>query len=160
MNDCLSIALRKGKQDNITAGQLRERVADFARSDLGTHFLQQVRGSPAFFNKMLYDLLGIIRQLGPCTWFVTLSSADLKWPDTIRIIAQQQGKTLSDEDIAALSWEERCQYLRSNPITAARHFDNRVQLFMKQILLNKNVNPIGEVADYKYRIEFQVGTLC
>ncbi|XP_062600070.1 uncharacterized protein LOC134261665 [Saccostrea cucullata] len=104
---------------------------------------------------MLYDLLGMIRQLGPCTWFLTLSAADLKWSDTIKVLAQQQGKTLSDDEINDLSWEDRCDFLRSNPVTAARHFDNRVQLFLKYILLNKQLNPLGNIKDYKYRIEFQ-----
>ena len=71
--DSLSIALRKGKQTDVTAGDLKNRVESLIRNDLGIHFLQNIRGSPAFFNKLLYDLLGMIRQLGPCTWFVTLS---------------------------------------------------------------------------------------
>lgn len=51
--------------------------------------------------------------------------------------------------------KERCDFFRSNPVTAARHFDNRVQLFPKNILLNKQLNPLGNITDYKYRIEFQ-----
>lgn len=104
---------------------------------------------------MCYDLLGMIRQLGPCTLFLTLSAADLKWTDTMKVIAQQQGNVLSDEEIENLSWEQRCDLLRSNPVTAARHFDNRVQLYLKHILLNKQLNPLGNILDYKYRIEFQ-----
>ena len=155
VKDSLSIALRKGKGDDITAGQIKEKTAAFISSELGIHFLQKIRGSPAFFNKLLYDLLGMIRQLGPCTWFITLSSADLKWKDTLRIIGQQQGRELSDADIDKLSWEERCDLLRCNPVTAASHFNDRVQQFLKHILLNKSINPLGEITDYKYRIEFQ-----
>ena len=54
-----------------------------------------------------------------------------------------------------MTWEDRCSYLRSNPGTAARHFDNRVQLFFKHILMNQKLNPLGHITDYKYRIEFQ-----
>jgi hypothetical protein len=104
---------------------------------------------------MLYDLLGMIRQLGPCTWFLTLSAADLKWHDSIHVICEQQGKQLTGEGIDQLSWESRAELLRSNPVTAARHFDNCVQIFLKNILLNKQLNPLGEITDYKYRIEFQ-----
>ena len=155
IRSCLSVALRKGRQSEITAGQIKERIINFVRGDLGIHFLQKVRGSPAYFNKMFYDLLGMIRQLGPCTWFLTLSAADLKWSDTLKVIALQQGKSLSEQEIAELSWNERCDLLRSNPVTAARHFNNRVQLFLKYILLNKQLNPLGNIKDYKYRIEFQ-----
>lgn len=58
----------------------------------------------------------MIRHLGPCTWFITLSAADLKWTDTIQIIGKQQGNILSAEDIKSMTWEDRCAYLRSNPI--------------------------------------------
>ena len=84
--DLLSIALRKGRQGPFTAGDIKEKVANCICNELGIHFLQKVRGSPAFFNNILYDLLGTIHQLGPCTWFITLA-ADLKWTDTMRIIA-------------------------------------------------------------------------
>ena len=75
--DSISLSLRKGKQQNLTAGDLKSKVTDFARTDLGIHFMQKIRGSPAFYNKMFYYLLSMIRQLGPCTLFVTLSAADL-----------------------------------------------------------------------------------
>ena len=83
--DSLSVALRKGKNKDYTAGDLKQNLSEFIRTDLGVHFIQKVRGSPAYFNKLFYDLLGMIRNLGPCTWFVTLSAADLKWTDTLII---------------------------------------------------------------------------
>ena len=155
IRDSLSIALRKGKGENITAKDVKNQISGLVRNDLGYHFLQKVRGSPAFFNKLLYYLLGMIRQIGACTWFITLSPADLKWTDTLRIIAKQQGRILTDEDILKMSWEQRCSLLRSNPVTAATHFNDRVQLFMKHIIQNKNINPLGDIIDFRYRIEFQ-----
>ena len=154
--DCLSIAMRKGRDQDITAGDLREKMSGFIRNDLAIHFLQKVRGSPAYFNKLFYDLLGMIRQLGPATWFVTLSAADLKWYDTIQVIARQQGIDLTDDELDNMSWEQRCGFLRSNPVTAARHFDNRLQIFLRVILLNKKLLPLGNVIAYKMRIEFQL----
>lgn len=77
------------------------------RVDLGIYFL----GSPAYLNKVFYDLLGMIRQLSPCTWFLTFTAADLKWTDTKQVLAQQQGEDLSDEDIENPSREERCDVL-------------------------------------------------
>lgn len=103
IQDCLSLSLRKGKGGGVTAGDLEDNVSNFIRNDLGTHFMQKIRGSPAYFNKLFYDLLGMIRQFGPCTWFITLSAADLKWTDTISVIAKQQGKNLKTEEIEALT---------------------------------------------------------
>ena len=154
----LSIGLRKckGKVKNITAGQIKdaEEIRKLIRNDLSIHFLQKVRGSPAYYNKLLFDLLGMVRQLGNCTWFLTLSAADLKWTDTIQIIAAQNGQHLSDQEVDSLTWEQKCLWLRTNPVTAARHFDHRLQAFMKTLILGKS-HPIGQIQDYKYRIEFQ-----
>ena len=66
-----------------------------------------------------FMMLAMIRQLHP-TWFFTLSAADMKWPDMIQIIARQYGvSSYSDEDIAALSFDEKSNWLRRNPVTAA-----------------------------------------
>ncbi len=75
VNDSVSISLRKGKEQNITAGELKEKVTYLVRNDLGLHFLQRIRGSPAYFNKLFYDLLGMIRQLGPCGFGSTICPA-------------------------------------------------------------------------------------
>ena len=155
IQDSLSISLRKGKQMELTAGEIRDNLRDFIRQDLEIHFMQKIRGSPAYFSKIFYDLLGMIRHLGPSTWFITLSAADLKWVESLKVIGEQQGVALTAQAVELMSWEEKCHYLRSNPVTAARHFDTRVQLFLKHILMNPNLSPLGKITDYKYRIEFQ-----
>ena len=53
--------------------------------DYAFKFMKNVRGSPAYFQQTFYDLLAMIRQLDIPTWFLTLSAADMKWPDVIRI---------------------------------------------------------------------------
>ena len=93
-------------------------------------------------------------QLGTPTWFFTLSAADMQWPDLIQTIARQSGVTLSDEDVYNLSYAERCNWLRSNPVTAVRHFHYRLETFVKHVLMS-NANPLGEIVDYVIRIEFQ-----
>ena len=40
-------------------------------------FLKNVRDLPAYFQKVMYDVLAMIRQLGLPTWFLTLSAADV-----------------------------------------------------------------------------------
>ena len=70
----------------------------------------------------------MIRQLGCPTFFLTLSCADLQWNDLICIISKINGTPLSDEDINALSYFERCKLLNDNPVFVARHFQYRVEL--------------------------------
>ena len=96
----------------------------------------------------------MIRQLGTPSWFFVLSAADLKWPDMIQTIARQYGIHYSDEQIEALSFEEKSNWLRRNPVTAARHFHYRLNTFF-QDFLKSTANPLGEIVDYGIRIEFQ-----
>ena len=159
--DSMTVALRKcyrasEYQPTITAGLLRDSGAlhQIIFKDQAYRFLQPVRGTPPYWQKVQYKLLAAIKQLGIFTWFFTLSAADLKWLDTIQEILSQSGQTLSDEEVNALNWEEKCEILRSNPVTAARHFQYRLDLFLKHVILGK-AQPIGPVVHFFYRIEFQ-----
>lgn len=157
VSDSINIALRKATSQTstaITAGQLKddEYRKQLIQADKAYQFLQTVRGSPAYCKKILYDLLGMIKQLGPFTWFLTLSAADLRWPETICIIAHQFKVKLTKEDIENMSWEERCSWIRKNPITAARQFDYRVQQFTRLVI---NGEVLGNISDFYYRVEFQ-----
>jgi hypothetical protein len=85
-------------------------------------------------------------------FFTTLSSGVFKWTDTLNAKLRQQGRCLSPTNINCLKWEEKCNILRSNPVTAARHFDYRIEQFLQSCA---PANSLGKVFHYSYRIEFQ-----
>ena len=85
-------------------------------------FLKNVPGSPAYFQRVTYDVLAMFRQLGLPTWFLTLSAGDMQWPDVIQTSAHQYGIILSDEDVSMMSFDDKSRCLRQNPVTAACHF--------------------------------------
>ena len=58
----------------------------------------------------------MVKQLGIPTWFMTLSCADLRWPELFQIISKLQGKNMSNEEIEALSYNDRCTMLNLNPV--------------------------------------------
>ena len=93
------------------------------------------------------------QKLGLPTWFLTLSAADMQWPDVIQMIARQYGTTLT-EDVKSMSFEDKSKWLRQNPITAARHFQYHLNTFFQKFL-RSNAHPLGELVDYAIRIEFQ-----
>ena len=139
-----------------TAGAIRNQqvISDMIQKDYAYRFLKNVRGSPAYFQRVMYDVLGMIRQLGIPTWFLTLSAADMQWPDVIQTIARQYGTVLTDDDVKTMSFEEKSKWLRQNPVTAARHFQYRLNTFF-QVFLKSTAHPLGELVDYAIRIEFQ-----
>ena len=84
----------------------------------------------------------MMRQLGTPTWFLTLSAADMKWPDMIQTIARQYGAMYTDEQVNNLSFEEKPKWLRQNHVTAARHFQYCLNVFFNEFL-KSNANPFG-----------------
>ncbi len=159
--DNISVALRKARQhtaagDRVTAGMINDesQLKGIIFKDRAYRILQTVRGSPPYWQAVMFKLLAAVKQLGLFTWFLTLSAADLRWPDTIQAIARQQGKNLTDEEVEEMSWEEKCSMLASNPVTAARHFDHRLQCLFRDIVLGE-MQPLGKISHYMYRIEFQ-----
>ena len=48
---------------------------------------------------------------------------------------------------------ERCNLLNSNPVLVARHFQYRVEVFFKEIVID---GPLGKTKYYVIRVEFQV----
>jgi len=159
--DNISIALRKTYSHTesgqaLTSSTVRnaETLASFINKDHAYQFLQTVRGSPPYWQKAMYKLLASVKQFGIFTFFVTLSSADLKWHDALQAISRQQGRPLTDEEVESLTYEEKTTLLRSNPVTAARHFDHRLQSFFRLFLLSP-AEPLGKITHYSYRIEFQ-----
>ena len=161
VNDGINIALRqtRGRVSNhrhLNAGIMKnsENVSSMIRTDAAFRFMKNVRGSPSYWKTVMLDLLAMVRQLGIPTWFLTLSAADLKWPEVIQSIARQYGTHLSDEDVKSLSWEDKCKWIRTNPVTAARMFQFRLETFFKDVLLS-DARPLGDLQDYMIRIEFQ-----
>ena len=103
----------------------------------------------------MYEVIAMVKQLGIPTWFMKLSCADLRWPELFQIVARTQGKNLTDEQVQALSYVERCQMLNANPVVVAKHFQHRVETFFREVLLS-NINPIGKISYYALRVEFQM----
>ena len=103
---------------------------------------------------MFYELLAMIRTLGIPTWFLTLSAADMKWPEVIQSIAKQYGTIYTEQEVLELPWRLKSMWLRSNPVTPAQMFQYRLDAFVITFL-KSSAQPIGEVTEYVICIEFQ-----
>ncbi|XP_062283095.1 uncharacterized protein LOC133987667 [Scomber scombrus] len=156
----VSIALRKGRSsgsDKVKESNIRhfqnneEKLKKWLEFDDGYRFLKPIRGTPAFWQEAQRDLLACVRQLGLPTWFCSFSSADLRWQNLLNTILKQEGRAQTAAD---LEWADRCELLRRNPVTAARMFDYRWHVFLKEVLMSPS-HPIGKIKDYFYRVEFQ-----
>ena len=136
------------------AGLLLGTLNQYVKRDKAYHFMKNIRGSPPYYQCTFYDLLAMIHQFGMPTWFFYLSVVDLKWPDVIQTIARQYGVSYTDDEVAALSLEDKSNWLNHNPVTAARLFQYRLTT-LSQELLQSSAKPLGEIVDFGARIELQ-----
>ena len=86
------------------------------------------------------------------TYFLTLSSADLRWDGLPYIINKLNNLNLIDEEIRNLTYQQRIKLLNDNPVLVARHFQYKMQVFFKEIVLD---GPFGKTKYNALRIEFQ-----
>lgn len=155
----MSIQLRKAKPvtrdgRKITSSMLKDKaeVEKLVRNKDALRFMTTLRATPSYWHKTILDLYAMIRQIGCPTFFASFSAAELShWPEFIEAIKAQQGGKVNFHD---LDWETKCEILRSNPVTTMRMFDKRVEGLFKY-LINSPAQPLGEVTDYFYRVEFQ-----
>ena len=157
LNSQINIAMRKVACSPLTAGTLsknfKKTVNQFIARDKAYSFMNAIKGTPAYWKKFLHEVLAMVKQLGIPTFFLTLSCADLRWNELISIISKLNGLNISEEDIDQMSYHERCDTLNKNPVLVVRHFQYRVELFFKTIILD---GPLGKTNYYAIRVEFQV----
>lgn len=130
-------------------------VDNLVKQDDGFRVLRNLRGLPPYWEQTEKDVFAMIRQLGTPTWFCSFSSAETKWPPLLKCLNKLvKQKSLTDEEVSALTWEEKCILIKSDPVTCARYLEHRFQTFLVNVMKSK-MNPIGENVDLFYRVEFQ-----
>ena len=92
-------ALKKVHGQNVTASQVRTNtqiLQNLISQDQAYLFPRQIPGSPPYWQKFMYEVVAMVKQLGIPTWFMTLSCADLRWPglNYFRLLLELMAKTL------------------------------------------------------------------
>ena len=156
LRSSINVAMHKIKPGQLTAGTIKQNyrgtIERFVASDNAFSFMSQVKGTPAYWKQFLLDVLAMVKQLGIPTYFLTLSCADLRWEELPHIINKLNKLGLSEEELKNLGYQQRCKLLNNNPVLVARHFQYKVELFFKEIILD---GPLGKTKYYALRIEFQ-----
>ena len=135
-----------------------ENLSEIQRFDDGSFIFKHIRNSPPYLYLCRKELHAMIRQLGTPTWFISLSAADTKWLDLLDMLRlnDDEDEVVKYKDIATedLPWTYTSKLVAKNPTICARYFNYRSETFINNVLMSPH-NPIGEVVDFGYRIEFQ-----
>ena len=151
----INFAMHKIKPGTLTAGTVKNNfkgtIKRFVATDNAFLFMSSVKGTPAHSKQFLYDVLAMVKQLGIPTCFLTFSCADIRWEKLPYIINKLNNLGLSEEELKNLSYEDRCSLLNNYSVLVARHFQYKVEVFFKEIIID---GPLGKTK-YAIRIEFQ-----
>ena len=125
VQDSISIALKKVHHGHsLTAGEVRSTDSssfqNLTFSDQAYLFMKNIPGSPSYWKRFMYEVIAMIKQLDPPSWWMTLSCADLRWNEIYKILSKLKGREMTDDEIATMSYEEKCKMLNSNPVVVAK----------------------------------------
>lgn len=159
-----SMFVRRNKElEGKTVAELRQMVA--ARGGLAREIMfygNKLRGTRQYWGARRSELLDLIDQVGLPTFFMTLSAADLHWPDLFRLLLTQHDfERDPDEDprafrgriqeaIEALTEEDRRNMTAEEPFVPSMFFCRRVEFFLDKILMR-----IFNVKQRWWRYEWQ-----
>ena len=156
---------------NINISYLRGTKQADGKYSLNDHYsvLDNMPGTPRYWQKKKYELISRIENLGPFHLFFTLSSAEKRYNENFTTFLQEHDvRYVIENGIECctvdgiplddfLQREENLnkhEFIRKNILTATLNFNHRVEEFIKNIVMNKS----GEfcVDYYNYRVEFQL----
>ena len=91
--------MHKIKPGKLTArtveNNFKGTIEWFAVSDNAFSFMSSVKGTPAYWKQFLYNIFAMVKQLGIPTYFLNLSSTDLRSEEFPYIINKLKNLGLS-----------------------------------------------------------------
>ena len=108
ISDKVNLAVRmcKKRGQAITAAEARDSnyLDKLVNLDEGYYIFRQLRNSPAYLETRKKDIFAMIRQLSLPTWFMSLSAADTRWTDLLKMLAKlNDGIEYSEKELEHLT---------------------------------------------------------
>ena len=117
ISDKVNLAVRRCKQKvKRSAAEARDSnyLDKLVNLDEGYYIFRQLRNSPAYLETCKKDIFAMIRQLSLPTWFMSLSAADTRWTDLLRMLAKlNDGFEYSEKELENLSWQEQSLFRKT-----------------------------------------------
>ena len=98
--------------------------------------MSSAKGTSIYWKQFLYGVLVTVKQLGMLPYFLALSCADLKLEELPDIINKLNKLGFKDKELKKLCYQERYNLLNNNAVLVARHFQYKVEVYFKEIILD------------------------
>lgn len=115
-----------------------------------------VFGSPAYWEKIKRNVFALIRQLGQPTLFVTLTSAEKRWPELLQVLYKYHHHILiTFEEAMYLSDNVKTELIRNDPVLCAEYFQYKNNQFMNCLRKEISIFRSYQIVDSYERVEIQ-----
>ena len=140
---------------------------------------ERIKGTPKYFQRLRYEMIARLENVGPFHIFFTLSCGDMRWSANFTPVLEKLGCTMHYEmdpegreevtvEVKAgnktvrIPWKKyiedhldksQHELIRRNVLLATRNFQHRVETFRREVIFGRN-NPL-KVRHISYRVEFQ-----
>ena len=141
------------KDVKITAAEARDSnyLDKVVNLDEGYYIFRQLRNSPAYLETRTKDIFAMIMQFALPTWCMSLSAANTRCTDLLKMLAKlNDGIEYSEKELEDLTWQENTKLVQKDPVTCSRYFEHRVQEFLKTVL-KSSCEPIGKLLDFFFQ---------
>ena len=112
----INMARKKVLSNDLTAGMLSK---DFIAKDKAFSFVSCIKVTLAYWKKILHQVLAMVTQLGTPTFLLPSSCTDMQENELISIIFKFNRVGISDEEVDEMSYRERCDRSKKNPVLVA-----------------------------------------
>ena len=86
ISDGINVALTKVRRQSHTASNLRFSVQSLQiLEDQASLFPRQIPSLPPYWQKFMYEVVAMVKLVGIPASFMTLSCADLRWPELFQV---------------------------------------------------------------------------
>ena len=118
------------------------------KSDIRYVDFKRIRISPDYVHQLKKNVLAMIRQLGPPTFFVTFTSAEQNWDPLLSALEQLDNAHRSKIEHQQVyeSKGDKFNLIKKDPVTCARYYRHRIDAMKKLILTDESF--FGNVVDY------------
>ena len=104
--------MRKVTSNQLISGNLisnfNEKVKEFIASDRAFTFMISIKGTQAYWNKFLFDVLAMVKKLGAPTFFMTPSWFEMEWASFynkwVKIFKNGPSKICRRHSVKTFNW--------------------------------------------------------
>ena len=128
---------------------------EIERQNVGYRAFKAIRGTSPFFQQAKNKVMAMIKQLEAPNIFLTLSAAQMHWPELIKMQMRKELRhEVTDDEMKEINKSEIRKLISRNMVDTVTHFSNRVRAIYGAM---QKPGFFGKykVVDYFYRIEFQ-----